>query len=144
MVPYNVPGPAFDLLNRLLNHSTFMDIDLPQVRVDAFQKVLKDVERPQYHDHQHSHEHMTRHHDHDKSKVTHEMETEPIASISGDSFVGGNDSFLVGQNSHWHFAGVAVISMVLGFVLALITIRRRGTNNHSTYERLPNAVSVTL
>jgi hypothetical protein len=137
MVPYNVPGPAFDLLNRLLNHSSFMDIDLPQVRVDAFQTILKEVESAPHHDHHHSHEQHNTHH--------HEMDAvdESIVSISGDALIGGSSSFS-GQGNHWHVAGVSVISMVVGFILALVTVRRRKNNNHPTYERVPNAVSLTL
>ena len=137
MVPYNVPGPAFDLLNRLLNHSSFMDIDLPQVRVDAFQTILKEVESAPHHDHHHSHEQHNTHH--------HEMDVvdESIVSISGDALIGSSSSFS-GQGNHWHVAGVSVISMVVGFILALVTVRRRKNNNHPTYERVPNAVSLTL
>jgi hypothetical protein len=32
MVPYNVPGPAYDLLVRFLTSKSFIDLELPQVR----------------------------------------------------------------------------------------------------------------
>lgn len=32
MVPYNQPGPAFDLVERFLRHETFIDTELPQLR----------------------------------------------------------------------------------------------------------------
>jgi hypothetical protein len=32
MVPYNVPGPAYDLLVRFLTKKTFIDVELPRVR----------------------------------------------------------------------------------------------------------------
>ena len=118
-----------------------MDIDLPQVRVDAFQTILKEVESAPHHE-----QHDTHHHKHDqKSKSNHEMDAvdESIVSISGDALIGSSSSFS-GQGNHWHVAGVSVISMVVGFILALVTVRRRNNNNHPTYERVPNAVSLTL
>jgi hypothetical protein len=33
MVPYNQPGPAFDLVTRLLRRTSFVDKELPQIRV---------------------------------------------------------------------------------------------------------------
>ena len=33
MVPYNQPVPAFDLLERFLRHESFVDNELPQLRV---------------------------------------------------------------------------------------------------------------
>jgi Serine carboxypeptidase len=122
MVPYNVPGPAFDLLNRLLNHSSFMDIDLPQVRVEPFKKILKKVS----------------HHSKAVEEVAQPLES--TISMSGDGFT-GTDRSIGGGASHLHVAGVSIVSMIVGFVLALLSVRRR--NNHSTYQRVPNAVSLT-
>ena len=105
------------------------------------------MESPPYHEHHHSHEHTSHFHMHGKAKQsTHEMDAvdEPMAFISGDSLDGGNNSFMNGPTNHWHFASVSVISMVVGFILAFVTLRRRSNSNHPTYERVPNAMSLTL
>jgi len=38
MVPYNQPVPAFDLLQRFLRHESFIDTELPQLRVKKDKK----------------------------------------------------------------------------------------------------------
>jgi Serine carboxypeptidase len=126
MVPYNVPSAAFDLLNRLLNHSSFMDIDLPQVRVKAFKKILKE---PLY---------EYRYHHHSSKSVDPLLENamEPTVTMTTSSL----SESLSGGTGHWHLAGVSLISMVLGFVIALVSVRRRP---HNQYQRVPNA-AVTL
>lgn len=40
MVPYNQPVPAFDLLQRFLRHESFVDNELPQLRVKSDQTVV--------------------------------------------------------------------------------------------------------
>jgi hypothetical protein len=40
MVPYNQPVPAFDLLKRFLRHESFIDTELPQLRVRSDKKGL--------------------------------------------------------------------------------------------------------
>jgi hypothetical protein len=160
MVPYNVPGPAFDLLNRLLSDSSFMDIDLPQVRVEPFQKVLKNVEPPHVDHHEHGIDHDHTHHEHEiyhdhdhhshlfhkhgkfstkKHSTIIDDAIEPTLAMSGDTAFTGSSGI-----SHWHLISVSMISMVVGFVLSMIVVRRRSRQNQTAYQSVPNAINITL
>lgn len=119
MVPYNVPEPAFDLLNRLLTHKSFMDIPLPQVRVEPFRK--KVAER-----------HSERHSDHHQK----EIEVSLVEGLAIQSQSGDGMNAIAQSNNYLPMMGVSAVSMVFGFVLALFMVRR--TSNRG-YQRLPEA-----
>lgn len=117
MVPYNVPGPAFDMLLRVLKHKSFIDDELPTVRVPIHEP------RPSHHESRSSHH-------------------EPWSSQSInllDSATGiPSSGFMELHGEHVRIVGVAGISMIVGFVMALVMVRRgRG------YQRVPN-VSLTV
>jgi hypothetical protein len=44
MVPYNVPGPAYDLLVRFLTSRSFIDVELPRVRSSSYTAKSRPVE----------------------------------------------------------------------------------------------------
>lgn len=109
MVPYNVPVPAFDLLNRFLTHSSFIDVDLPKVRVKPF------------------HEIKTK--EHESSKMHYN------AAALGDA-ISSSSVHALSAGDHWHTIGVAAVSMLVGFLLALVMVRRSTTRG---YQRVPDA-----
>jgi len=104
MVPYNVPGPAFDMLLRVLKHKSFIDVDLPTLRVEPLQT------------------------------STTSTSSSLLSAVAG----GPSSSLPTLRGEHAHTIGVAGISMIVGFVLALIFVRRG-----QGYQRVPN-VSLTV
>jgi Serine carboxypeptidase len=108
MVPYNVPGPAFDMLNRLLTHTSFIDLELDLVRV----KPLK--------------------------AATEESKVLQFNSVALEGLSSSGESYNVLPGSHWNTMGVAVVSMVVGFVLALVMVKRNSTRG---YQRVPDATT---
>jgi serine carboxypeptidase-like clade IV len=107
MVPYNVPGPAFDMLLRVLTHKSFMDVELPTLRVKPI------------------------------STSSTSKTTDLLSDVSGESTAAAWVPVLSGE--HAHTVGVAAISMMAGFVLAMVLVRRSGQG----YHRVPN-VSLTV
>lgn len=90
MVPYNVPDPAFDILNRLLVNQTFMDVGLPQVRVQPATSLLEKVS----------------------------------TAAAGNAKTALMYSHEMSDPSNLHTLAISVISMLVGFVLATLTVRR--------------------
>lgn len=131
MVPYNVPAPAFDLLNRLLTNQTFMDIELPQVRVEPFKRIKNHEKK----------ESVLLQFDAEAAALNLEGFSSASSSLAGSS--SSSYSELTGggvSGNHWNTAGVAVVSMVLGFVLALLSVRKRLNPNATRgYQRVPEA-----
>lgn len=117
MVPYNMPVPAHDLLKRLLTHSTFIDLESAQVRVEPFAKI-KTLEKDTHSSHH--------------SKSTHRSKYD-AAVVEGVPQMAGASTLTTGI--HWETASVALLSMVLGFVLALLSARRTSRG----YQRVPDA-----
>ena len=111
MVPYNVPGPAFDMLNRVLKHKSFIDEELPTVRVipDRIQR---------------------------KRSSSSSSSSSELLLDSETGEVGAGFAELHGE--HMRTVGVVGLSMMVGFVAALLLVRRT-----SGYQRVPN-VSLTV
>jgi carboxypeptidase D len=105
MVPYNVPEPAFDLLNRLLTNRTFVDIELPAVRVAASAAPSLNLLQKMM------------------ASVTNNPKPASMLQVGGD------------PANHWHMIGISITSMIVGFILAMITVRRAGRTTE--YRRIP-------
>ena len=114
MVPYNVPGPAYDMLLRVIMHKSFMDVELPTIRVKPIGKTTTTTTT---------------------NTTTTSMNL--LGDVSGEPGAAWF-SALGSSGEHAHTVGVAAISMVAGFVLALVMVRRGGG-----YQRVPN-VSLTV
>jgi Serine carboxypeptidase len=116
MVPYNVPEPAFDLLNRLLTNATFIDNELPLVRVTEteptmLQKMTDSIIHPQ------------------RPPLVTTMVLPP-----------GSGPGTANNSHHLHTVVVSITSLIVGFVLAMLTVRRgaagRGVGE-AKYQRIP-------
>ena len=99
MVPYNRPVPAFDLLTRLLTHKSFIDEEMPLVRVG------KEHGANEYDKGKH-----TPHHHHEVMAV--ELEASPAHHVQAVN---------AGQDVRLEVAvGMALLSMLVGAFLTTI------------------------
>lgn len=98
MVPYNQPINSHDLLTRLLTHKSFIDEELPVLRVKPFQKQAR----------------------------SDSLALNSVPVTAGSSTV------------QWSTAGVAMVSMLIGFVTALIVTRRMPIRG---YQSIPDVDS---
>jgi hypothetical protein len=111
MVPYNQPGPSEDLLKRFLLHSSFVDQEMPRVRV---------------------------------GRITHPGKMHAKSSvIEEDSFLSDVATYpymALHGNHHMETLVVAAVSMLVGFVLALwLVARRGGARGQQGYRQVPDA-----
>jgi hypothetical protein len=109
MVPYNVPEPAFDLLNRLLTNATFVDIALPQVRVKSTATELPTMLQK-----------MT-------ASIIHPRQQQVASLVMAPG----------ASTNHWHMVGISITSLFVGFLLAMLTVRRAGRVGETKYQRIP-------
>jgi len=121
MVPYNQPKPGLDLVTRFLTQSSFMDTELPTLRIN---KASSDK-----HHHDHHHE------DKDAAAAAIMMEQVVVADHSSDMM-----HSLSGGGTHTTTIGVAAVSMLVGFILAVVLGRRHGRNhnNNGEYQSVPD------
>jgi hypothetical protein len=145
MVPYNVPEPAHDLLNRLLKHKSFIDLELPQVRVQPFQRAAPPASKhsskktPSIHSHDHHHDDDDHsdddgYHFHRHDSFRYSTKTAPVEGLSVRADALNSNANLASGN-HWQMAGVSAVSMLAGFLLALVAIRR----TNKGYHQVPDA-----
>lgn len=124
MVPYNQPGPAYDLVTRFLTKKSFIDMELPKIRIQALSRSSVSVSV--------------------NSKTESISNVEESTSSDADlSIAGGGGAFSVGKQHET--ALVAIVSMFVGFVLAMLVMRRGGSGpstrriNTAGYQRVPDA-----
>jgi hypothetical protein len=108
MVPYNQPKPGLDLVTRFITHTSFVDTELPTVRV------TKETH---------------------KTFQTHGVSEDAIMMGQLVADDGNHMPRLMG-GATTHTAGIVVVSMLVGFALALVMGRRA---NRSQYQSVPNA-----
>ena len=114
MVPYNQPGPAFDLVTRFLSRESFMDVDLPTFR---FEPIDETTQIPNL----------------DKTDVR-------VRPAAVDTSSDVNAPSLPRTNHIDHLfetVGVAAVSMFAGFLLALYLLKR--SPKSLGYQPVPNA-----
>jgi hypothetical protein len=118
MVPYNVPAPAFDLLGRLLTNATFIDVELAQVRVKPAAgvdptSVLQKM----------------------SASIIHPRQSQQQQEVAASMMLQAGTT-TTGLN-HWHMIGVSITSLIVGFVLAMLTVRRGGRRGGEVkYQRI--------
>jgi Serine carboxypeptidase len=124
MVPYNQPGPAYDLLTRFLTKTSFIDLELPQIRIKPLSSHGSLSDRI--------------------SKVESasiSLPEQPMFSWSKVEITGFGGSFSSVAKQH-ETALVAIVSMFVGFILAVLVMRRGGGGRGRTaagYQRVPDA-----
>ena len=120
MVPYNRPVPAFDMLTRLLTQKSFIDEEMPLVRVGK-EHVANKYKKG----------HHTPHIVH-TSTTMEEAAMVSVGSSSTPMFQNLNGT----QHVRWEAAvGMAIVSMVIGALLAMVVGRSfRSTRNRRSYE----------
>jgi len=112
MVPYNQPGPSMDLLQRFLLHNSFMDQELPKVRVGKIQNATK------------------------SSTASPEFALDTLDALASNHMAKSNPFLaLQGNDSHFGHVAVATMSFLAGVIVTLFLVRggRRG------YQRVPEA-----
>jgi hypothetical protein len=140
-----VPEPAHDLLNRLLKHKSFIDLELPQVRVQPFQRAAPPASKhsskktPSIHSHDHHHDDDDHsdddgYHFHRHDSFRYSTKTAPVEGLSVRADALNSNANLASGN-HWQMAGVSAVSMLAGFLLALVAIRR----TNKGYHQVPDA-----
>jgi Serine carboxypeptidase len=119
MVPYNQPGPASDLVTRFLTKKSFIDMELPQIRIKT------QTHRTSFSDR--------------ISKVEIASITEQPTFSSKAEISGFGALFSVAKQHET--ALVAIFSMFAGFIVAVLVMRRGGGRGHNAagYQRVPDA-----
>ena len=110
MVPYNQPKPGLDLVTRFITRTSFVDTDLPLVRVLKSETTLDGAG--------------------DTTILTSMEQLVASENVNHDMhrLMGGSST---------HTAGIVFVSMIVGFALALVMGRR--SNHRSQYQSVPNA-----
>jgi hypothetical protein len=129
MVPYNQPVPARDLVTRFLRKASFMDIDLPSIRVNSAAAIKAAAATPEK-----------------KHASDHKELASLEAAATVDDTAWSSSRTVLHMGANWETASLTATAMLAGFCLALMVVKRttrRSTrgNSSGTYQPVPDVAT---
>jgi serine carboxypeptidase-like clade 4 len=118
MVPYNQAAPAYDLVTRFLKGQSYMDTVLPAIRIKALDTTEAKGQTNMF-----------------ESTILDASVLPTLATSTTPAIE--NNLFL--NASQWELIGVAAVSMIVGFSLAVFFLGKRAGIRKGRYQPVPDA-----